>query len=329
MEDSMNLHEQPIRFEQMLRATAEHFKIVEAFVEKDYWLSLVLKRLADSPFYKLCVFKGGTSLSKAYQIIQRFSEDVDLAFITEGQSNNQVKKAIDTISKQLTEGLPENYVEGLTSKGSRFRRTAHRYPQISEFPIQSQLSSDLILEINAFANPSPAESKSIQTLFADFCIQTGRENLVSEFGLEPFNIQVLSLSRTLAEKIMAIIRASYHLEPLAQLQEKIRHLYDLHQALQRPDMQAWLASDDLFTLLDAVRADDAKNSEFQGAWAQQPLAQAPLFQASEAFWTGLQRTYQGPFQSLVYGTPPAFADVCHSLHQIGQRLIAYDRHTAN
>ena len=91
----MNLHEQPARFEQMLRATAEHFKIVEAFVEKDYWLSLVLKRLADSSFNKLCVFKGGTSLSKAYQIIQRFSEDVDLAFITEGQSNNQVKKAID------------------------------------------------------------------------------------------------------------------------------------------------------------------------------------------------------------------------------------------
>jgi hypothetical protein len=126
---------------------------------------------------------------------------------------------------------------------------------------------------------------------------------------------------------MAVIRASYHLDPLAQLKEKIRHLYDLHQALQRPDMQAWLASDELFPLLDAARTDDAKNSEFQGEWAQQPLAQAPLFQASEAFWEGLQGTYQGPFQSLVYGNPPAFAEVRRSLEQIGQRLHAYDCRT--
>jgi len=83
----MTLHENKDAFRDAIRAASEHLGIRDVFVEKDYWVSLILKRLSQSQFKNEVVFKGGTSLSKAHHLINRFSEDVDLAIIkTEGQT---------------------------------------------------------------------------------------------------------------------------------------------------------------------------------------------------------------------------------------------------
>ena len=74
----MKLHESK-DFHDALLATAQHRAIQDVFVEKDYWVTLVLFRLSRHPKSENIVFKGGTSLSKAYYLIERFSEDVDLA----------------------------------------------------------------------------------------------------------------------------------------------------------------------------------------------------------------------------------------------------------
>ena len=58
-------------------ATAQHIDI--RYVEKDYWITRSLGLLAQSPYAERVVFKGGTSLTKAYRLTQRFSEDIDLA----------------------------------------------------------------------------------------------------------------------------------------------------------------------------------------------------------------------------------------------------------
>lgn len=52
-------------------------------IEKDWWVTLCLKALFQTPYAKYCLFKGGTSLSKAWKLIQRFSEDVDIALAPE------------------------------------------------------------------------------------------------------------------------------------------------------------------------------------------------------------------------------------------------------
>src|SRR5262245_25557743 len=65
----------------LFRAAAEKRGLVEAIVEKDFWVCWVLKRIfaIDTPPASI-LFKGGTSLSKVYGVIDRFSEDVDLSF---------------------------------------------------------------------------------------------------------------------------------------------------------------------------------------------------------------------------------------------------------
>ena len=74
----MNLHEDLSNFKDLINLTANDLGILEFYIEKDYWVTYILKRLSNSEYRNKVVFKGGTSLSKAYNIIDRFSEDKKL-----------------------------------------------------------------------------------------------------------------------------------------------------------------------------------------------------------------------------------------------------------
>ena len=97
----MKLHEDVIVSRQSIRATAQNFGnrgiyIPEVFIEKDYWVTVALKLIFNGPAGKYCVFKGGTALSKCFNLIDRFSEDIDLVllqddFATANQQRNKLK----------------------------------------------------------------------------------------------------------------------------------------------------------------------------------------------------------------------------------------------
>ena len=62
---------------ELFQQTAVKMSVLsEAAVEKDFWVCWVLKRLFESPLKDIIIFKGGTSLSKVFHVIHRFSEDI-------------------------------------------------------------------------------------------------------------------------------------------------------------------------------------------------------------------------------------------------------------
>lgn len=69
----MNLHADSGLFQELIKLTADEFDINRLFVEKDYWITQVLHCLSKSKYANEAVFKGGTSLSKAYNMVERFS----------------------------------------------------------------------------------------------------------------------------------------------------------------------------------------------------------------------------------------------------------------
>ena len=77
----MKLHYDQKLFRDAVRATNQHRGIQEVYVEKDYWVTYALKTIFSSDCGVHAVFKGGTALSKCYQLIERFSEDIDLVTI--------------------------------------------------------------------------------------------------------------------------------------------------------------------------------------------------------------------------------------------------------
>lgn len=148
----MRLHHDKKLFSQTLRAASQHLDIKLEFIEKDYWITVVLNRLAKSKYVDESVFKGGTSLSKGYHLIERFSEDVDIAIINDARkTGNEIKNIIRTIEKEVTTDLTELQMEGVTSKGSRFRKSVFEYATTEK----GNANNKIIVEINSFANPFP------------------------------------------------------------------------------------------------------------------------------------------------------------------------------
>ena len=74
----MYLHRYRETFKDIIEQTADSSGRTPAVVEKDYYVTLILKLLSEQ--LSQCVFKGGTSLSKGFHVIDRFSEDIDITF---------------------------------------------------------------------------------------------------------------------------------------------------------------------------------------------------------------------------------------------------------
>lgn len=96
----MKLHSDKTLFRQAVQFTADQMQIPAIYIEKDYWVTFALYSIFNNEIGKDSVFKGGTALSKCYQMIERFSEDIDLVVLRrEGESNNQLTNKIKKISK--------------------------------------------------------------------------------------------------------------------------------------------------------------------------------------------------------------------------------------
>lgn len=94
-------------------AVAERLSISAAAVEKDYWVSEILRRLAYD-YRANFVFKGGTSLSKCYSIVERFSEDIDVLVLCGDRAKGQVDRlmkdmAVSTGGSNFAEHLGEHF----------------------------------------------------------------------------------------------------------------------------------------------------------------------------------------------------------------------------
>lgn len=124
----MKLHQDKKLFRQAVQFTSYQMQIPAIFVEKDYWATYVLFTIFNDKIGSDTVFKGGTALSKCYNIIERFSEDIDLVVLRrEGESNNKLTTKIKTIGNVVSNVLPEIEIAGLTHKMGMNRKTAHSY----------------------------------------------------------------------------------------------------------------------------------------------------------------------------------------------------------
>lgn len=316
----MNLHENKQLFRQAVQFTAQQMRIPEIYVEKDYWVMYALHTICSHPIGKETVFKGGTSLSKCFSLINRFSEDIDLVVLRrKGESNNQLTNKIKTISKVVAAALPEVEIPKVSQKMGINRKTAHTYAK--EFQGNyGQVRDVIIVEATWLGDSDPYLTKSIWSFIYDMMQKTGQKSLVEEYGLNPFELLVLDPKRTLCEKIMSLVRFSYTAEPIEDLKKKIRHCYDLYQMLQDDGLLKFFQSKDFDQMLLKVANDDITSYKSNNAWIQHHPKEAKIFAEVESVWTDLKTTYIGDFKNLVFGEFPDDEKVLESLLAIKKRL---------
>lgn len=301
----MNLDKDRAFFSDAIRATAEHLGILPVYVEKDYWITCILQQLSRSRHADNVVWKGGTSLSKGYGIIDRFSSDIDIAVLAENLSGSQIKTLISKVSKVMAEGLTERQMEGETRKGSRYRRTFHYYD--STFSPQTRgmnlLGNYVIIEINAFANPYPYVRRTISSFITRFLQENGFVDLIARYDMAPFDVNVLDLRRTLCEKTVSLLRHSFAEPAQEGLRKKIRHFYDLHYLLHTDECKIYLQDGFFADFQQLVRHDQSVFDE-PAKWSTALIRTSPLLTSFNELWDVLSVTYENELGQLAYHPIP-------------------------
>lgn len=318
----MRLHENKELFTTALDKAEMTLNIKKHFIEKDYWLCLCLQRMVRVDEAHHAVFKGGTSLTKAYGIGNRFSEDLDVAIADAHlMSGNQLKTTIRRIAHSMTEGLQE-VVKAETSKGSHYHKAFYHYPTISDVPTSKAVRvGELLLEINSFANPYPWQMRTIRSFIAEYMYQTGNDALVEQFDLADFEVPTLDYRRTLTEKLVSLMRCSLADDYLTQMIAKIRHFYDLHHLYQDIECRTYIESnefrEDFSNLLEHDRRSFAKPT----GWQQRSLSESPLITNFHSTWLQLQPTYMRELPQLAYRDIPAPEEVEYSIKEILSSVV--------
>lgn len=313
----MILHKNKELFVVAIKETADNLGIKEYFIEKDYWISLVLRRLSESKYVESVVFKGGTSLSKGHKLIKRFSEDVDVAVIIAPEtSGNQIKTLIRTVEKEIASELIEVEVDGVTSKGSRFRKSVYLYPVFLDKNQKATIPESIIVEINSFVNPFPFNKVGIQSMIGEYLQSQDQDDLVKQYDLSGFSINVLDKEQTLIEKLVSLMRFSFHKNPIESISGKIRHFYDLYYLLQDEACKNYVESEDFLAQFNRVLAHDRLQFDQPYGWNNMETKASPLIKDFEVVWSKLKTTYTNELSMLAYTAIPDEKEIANEFKSL-------------
>lgn len=228
----MYLHESETDWRELVRLASKRYSLDVSFVAKDYFISLALKLISSKN--PDVVFKGGTCLSKCHRAINRFSEDVDLGMEVQHATEGQRKRM-----KSAVVGAVEDMGLEITNLSeTRSKREFNKYA-VSLPPVPDGLQSDsLIIETALITPTSPSVVADVDSYIYRLCAQDGFDDVIAEYGLEPFSMKASSLERTFADKVFAV--CDYYL-PGETTERQSRHIYDLYKLLSTVELDRGMA----------------------------------------------------------------------------------------
>lgn len=263
------------RFAGLINDTARSVDLDPALIEKDYWAVEALRAVRDGFDVTINdatvriqpIFKGGTSLSKAFGLVERFSEDVDLLVPVpfdepDGYSQNQRADVMKACTEAVSAALA---IEGERSGGRKGVDRHWRYPYtpIAGDPALVGVDPQVRVELTVMGGSNPHSVRSVTSMAADRAATI--DGFPAYDDLAPVEIETLAAERTLVEKL-AMLHDAAHLA----LEDKTdrfagagRHFYDVAQLLGSADVRAalsrtWVAE----IAADADRWSDKGNYPF-------------------------------------------------------------------
>lgn len=224
-------------WKEIIEAVARELGKSEQMVEKDTIQSMFLFELAKSelPF----VFKGGTSLSKAYNLVDRFSEDIDLSMNRRPTQSERVK------SKELIIEIAENL--GLVLSNSEEIKSRYDYNKyvFKYDSLFSVIPLEIIIETSYYQSVYPVDKHVVGSFVGRFCLERSII-LPVPFEAAEVMMNVQSIERTFVDKVFAV--CDYKIQNMQDRDS--RHLYDICKLLREVEL-----NEELDKLIDMVRDD--------------------------------------------------------------------------
>ena len=241
----MLLHKDKEQFAAVINAVSDKLEVPVSIVEKDYYVTMILKQLAAKA--PGCVFKGGTSLSKCHHAINRFSEDIDITFsdkLSQGERQKLKNEVIAGISEHLD--LPI-----IDWDNTRSRRDYNCYT-FKYSPIEGYVPESLIegvkMEVVLGSVSFPTVEMEVDSYLYQV-LKTDNMALIKEYELEPFIMALQSIERTFIDKVFAL--CDYYIKD--DINKHSRHIYDLYMLLPKITVDA-----DFKRLVEDVRVERLK-----------------------------------------------------------------------
>ena len=243
----MILHKNKDIFIEAIQATSVYYNIPAPLVEKDYFVTLLLKKL--NIRIPGLLFKGGTSLAKCHKIIDRFSEDIDLTLDSRHFSQSKKRNANKTIIEVCDESelalINREQVEKHSHGNYNIYHIA--YPIVFQSDdIKPFLKAEMVFIQKAY----PDEMKSADSYIGYWMMEKGYSDLAANFEMLPFEIRVQALERTLVDKVFAI--CDYYLH--SETERNSRHVYDISRLLTKVEL-----NEELKVLIKSVREERKPN----------------------------------------------------------------------
>lgn len=341
----MVLHKDEEAFKALISLTSQTLGIEEIYIEKDYFVVLALKGLSTSGCRQNGIFKGGTSLSKSYGILNRFSEDIDVAILNDDGDDIGGRAAMKRVEEALTSAdcfEEDKAHERSKKKGARLRQTVHKYPLLRPEEDYGQASRHLFIDASRMSVGIPFEERSVTTYISDYLRETDQEHVIEEYQLHPVQVLTLSMERTFIEKLGSTVKFAFKDEregpdDLLRLKRGIRHIYDLHMLVQQEKIRRFMLDEVQFhgmhfnTLWTQVLADDLHGNREKAGYADymnSDFAECILYRDPEETWNKLQPTYETDFARLHFKraalpTSDAILETLRQLKAACQRFDAW------
>ena len=314
-------------------------RIPAAYVEKDFWVTEALRSLSRPIRLQLdtkpagilharLIFKGGTSLSKAHGLIDRFSEDIDLYVVTrfqaigdeppalpdfldgDGVSNNRADRLFHALAERTQSDVRRNVIKDTEKDPRAGTRRAFRMEYTSG-DAPAALRPHVLIELTRMGNPEPNAPHQLRSLVNEFVIAAGVPDAdFAEF--EPVTMDVLMPHRTLIEKLCALECCALTLgERPDALSHMARHFYDVYQLL---------GSDSVIESLAAEKGGAesiARDHVDRSAAVRRATGPRPDGGFGDSSWirdadvrSTAQAAYEKQMVDLAFGQIPTFDEVC-------------------
>lgn len=314
--------------------TGEARKLSPIILEKDFWVCWTLKQMFGLPTIgEHLIFKGGTSLSKVFKLIERFSEDIDVsidrAFLgfgganepEAGGSNKEKQRRVDALKVTCQQKIAGELLPALQAAIEPKVRTGDKWSLFSdegdpdkqtlmfEYPTSfppdaaGYIRRAVKIEMGARADHWPCETKPITPYVAEQFPQGFREPSCA--------VKVLSAERTFWEKA-TILHAEFHRPADKAMPERLsRHYSDFAELIRKGVAKEAVAHLELL-----ARVAQHKTLFFRSSWANYATATQGTLRITPPDYrlTGLREDY-AKMQQMFFGKPPEFDAMIAALHQ--------------
>lgn len=320
------------RQRQAINNVALKTELPPSSIEKDWWVTQVLKALHTLPYAEHIAFKGGTSLSKCWNLIARFSEDIDIALSREflgfgGElSKTQISDKLRRAACSFVRGKMQYDVkEALLAQGIRqdvfsvdvvITPVTTVDPEVitvtyqSLYDVSPYIKNTVKLEISGRSMVDPVEKK-----FINAAIDAHFPN--APFAEEPFEVNAVIPERTFLEKVF-LLHEEFH-KDVVRVERMSRHVYDLAMMMdsERKIADRAVNNEELYrTVLEHRRKFIGLKGFNYDELYTDTLCIVPDNEIAERW----QEDYKFMGEHMIYGPVPSFEELVEKMTLLNNKI---------